>query len=662
MPFYPLLTKRHSLAAAALSLLLSACGGGDGANSSSTSSTAVAPNPGTSTVPTPPGTATTPTPPVAPPSTATTPTPPVAPPGTATTPTTPVASGTLSLNSIELAQTHVIPPAGRTINTANGKSRTLNLLANRAALLMVEPTTAGGSIQVEIAGGNLGSLVLNTPDKLPATDNGMPSYSSSKYSVLLPKEWIQPGTTLKITRGNEVSTVPLTVTAGVNLKVRTVPVFFFGATRAMTDANHEQLGMDGSSIALDYAQEIPAATVEGVTSGDLPFNDFVLPPTGTAAAQAYSSFAAARSSPGADGYVLMGQMLSVLPELRSVTANNDGNLNVAYWAPMVLEDPLTGKLIGMGGGLTSVGAGNADGDSDNYGGIFVHEMGHGYGMSHAGDMYNSGTFPYPGGSLSGSSWGYDAIRNQLLSPVLPALPCKSSGRQLDAAGHCYRQDPMQGGSGDHPAGYRWSMFADYSSALIQGWMNSRIVYDPAAASGAFRFSSWSAAQGAYVDASSTVSQLQRDMLGNQQVVTVMGNISKTDATLNRLAVSTAGQGNIPHTFDPTSQSDWDQMKLKYANYCQNTGCDYTLRATFADGSTQIVLLPKGYHQNNSNTVNPNSGNPLNGASFIRFAVNFSAAKSLARLDLYVTEFGAKPAFSAVNAANLVNPIASWVKH
>ncbi|SFI49268.1 Peptidase M66 [Collimonas sp. OK307] len=648
MRFTPLLPIRYSLAAATtISLLLSACGGGDGANSADTAPTSNA------------GSPTTPMPPAASPGTSTTPTSPVTPTGTPTPPPS-AANGTLSLNSVELAQTHVIPPTGRTMNTADGKSRTLTLLANRAALLMVEPATAGASIQVEVVGSNLGSLVLNTPDKLPATDNGTPQYSSSKYSVLLPKEWVQPGVTLKITRGNDVTTVPLTVTGGINLKVRTVPAFFFGATRAMATTAKDKLEMDGTSLALDYAQEIPVASVDGVNSGDLSFNDFVLPPTGTVAAQAYSTFATARNSPGADGYVLMGQMLSILPELRSVTANNDRNLNVAYWAPMVLEDPLTGKLIGMGGGLTSVGAGNASGDSDNYGGIFDHEMGHGYGMSHAGDMYNSGTYPYPGGSLSGSSWGYDAIRNQLLSPVLPALPCKSSGRQLDASGRCYRQDPMQGGSGDQSAGYRWEMFADYSSALIQGWMNGRIVYNPAAATNASRFTIWSAVQGAYVDASATVSQLQRDMQGNQQVVTVLGNISKTDGTLNRLVVSAAGQGNIPRTFDPTSQPDWDQMKLQYANYCQSTGCDYTLQATFTDGSTQNVLLPKGYHQNNSNTVNPNSGNPLNGASFIRFAVNFSAAKKLKRLDLYVTEFGAKPTFSAMDPASLVNPISSLV--
>lgn len=658
MRFTTFSSPHPSLAAAAtFTLLLSACGGGgDGGNSSDTSSTAQPPNTAAPAVPAPPlappGTSTTPAPPVVPAVV-----PPVVPPATSTPP---VASGSLSLNSVELAQTHVMPPGGRTMSTADGKSRTLNLLANRAALLMVEPTTAGGNVQVEVVGSTLGSLMLNTPDKLPATDNGMPKYSSSKYSVLLPKEWIQPGATLKITRDNQVATVPLTVTAGISLKVRTVSSFFFGATRAMASAANGKLGMDGTSVALDYGQEIPVASVDGVNSGDLSFNDFVLPPTGTVAAQAYSSFEAARTSPGADGYVLMGQMLSILPELRSVTANNDRNLNVAYWAPMVLQDPATGKLISMGGGLTSVGAGNASADSDNYGGYFDHEMGHGYGMSHAGDMYNSGTYPYPGGSLSGSNWGYDAIRNQLLSPVLSALPCKSSGRQLDAAGHCYRQDPMQGGSGDQSAGYRWAMFADYTIALIQGWMNGRIVYDPAATSDASRFTSWSAAQGAYADASATVSQLQRDMQGNQQVITVLGNISKTDGTLNRLAASTAGQGNLPHTFDPTSQSDWNQMKSQYANYCQSAGCDYTLHATFADGSTQNVLLPKGYHQYNSNTVNPNSDNPLNGASFMRFAVNFSAAKSLKRLDLYVTEFGAKPTFIAMNATSLVNPVSSWV--
>ncbi|MBI3284129.1 MAG: hypothetical protein HYZ65_04640 [Burkholderiales bacterium] len=579
--------------------------------------------------------------------------------GGATAGATP-ASTVLALNSVELAQTHVVPPAGRSFTTADGKTHSLNLIANRAALLMVEPARAGGTLTVEavLAGASLGSMSLNPPAQLPATDNGMPPYSTSKHSVLLPKEWLQSGVALKISRGGASSLSALSVVGGLQLRLHTQPLFFFGANRTLASA--QSFDMDAALVA-DYAQQIPVAGLAAATLADLSFNDVVLAPNGSQPAQAVSSYAEARAARNNDGFTLMAQMLGLMSEMRSVTANNDRHLNVAYWAPMSLRDPVSGKIIAMGGGLSGVGSGVGDGDAGNYGGIFVHEMGHAYSMGHAGEMYTAGTYPYAGGSLAGSAWGYDAIRKQLLSPLMPALPCNASGRQLDAAGHCYRQDPMQGGGGDYPknAGYRWSMFADYSSAYMQAWMNERIVYDPAAGAPASPFTKWSAGDGKYIDAGTAVSQLQRDMQGARQVVTAVGNVALGDASLNRLSATAPGLGNLPPSFDPSSQADWDRIKASYPNYCSDAGCDYTLRATFADGSTQNVLLPKGYHLRGSNTVNPDSTNALNAASFLRYAVNFSAAKRLLRLDLYRTEFGAKPAYSALPAASFGMAIASW---
>src|SRR5690606_3717366 len=97
---------------------------------------------------------------------------------------------------------------------------------------------------------------------------------------------------------------------------------------------------------------------------------------------------------------------------------------------------------------------------DNWGDVMIHEMGHAYGLGHAGSDYQSTfssefnshfvagakRFPYaaslPGDSGDngnvGDTWGYDLERREFIPPYL---------YKADGSIKQHKQDPMQGGAG-----------------------------------------------------------------------------------------------------------------------------------------------------------------------------------------------------------------------
>ena len=87
-------------------------------------------------------------------------------------------------------------------------------------------------------------------------------------------------------------------------------------------------------------------------------------------------------------------------------------LALALVAPLLLVDS-AGASYFLGGGLGSVGGAASVGDS-NYRGIFIHEQGHALSLPHQGDAYQAGKYPYVGGSLAGSAWGYDPDHHEFL--------------------------------------------------------------------------------------------------------------------------------------------------------------------------------------------------------------------------------------------------------
>lgn len=118
-----------------------------------------------------------------------------------------------------------------------------------------------------------------------------------------------------------------------------------------------------------------------------------------------------------DGYAVMSAVLNLIGGLRG--ANGEGPTNNQYYAPILSLNPSTGREFFLGGGLGGGAVGTGD---ENYTGIFIHEQGHAFGLPHAGDAYTGGTYPYAGGSLNGSVWGYDPCSAGKTGGAAPS-PC-----------------------------------------------------------------------------------------------------------------------------------------------------------------------------------------------------------------------------------------------
>jgi len=87
---------------------------------------------------------------------------------------------TLAVANLQLAQTHVIPPQGKTITGSDGENLELNMVGQRAALALFEITPANVSgVQVEGRSGTLsfGSVPLQSNNALPATESAGPRFS-----------------------------------------------------------------------------------------------------------------------------------------------------------------------------------------------------------------------------------------------------------------------------------------------------------------------------------------------------------------------------------------------------------------------------------------------------------------------------------------------------
>ncbi|WKB55714.1 M66 family metalloprotease [Eleftheria terrae] len=573
---------------------------------------------------------------------------------------------TPELSSVELAQTHVIGPEGRTLQSPNdaknNRSRRLMLTADRAALLMVQPSAAVTALVVraQLADGRtLGPLAMNPPEQLPASDGGAEPYSRAKYSALLPPEWVQPGATLEI--GQEDFSSPrriaLNVTPATTLRQYTVPMYLFGARHdnSVVDFPLEKTATDGYSLDREYREKLPIAKLETGITAAVTLDKLAVPgrnddkfcyPAMTVAS--WSDYRAIEGDTNA-------RMLRLLHDLRGWTANRDGAFAAGYYGFVQTVDGGKQVAASTGGGLASVGGGVAASGGDYrpatiYSAIFNHEMGHAYGLPHADHAADLGDFPYPMGTKSGSSWGYDSVRHQLLTTrEFSGQPCDH--RTVD--GVCYQRTPMSGGDDDRNAAlYRWSAFSDYEAAVLQEGFLDKLFPDSSYDGG---YKRWNRSTGGFEAMSdSDRARVGTDVLKTgQQVQTVIGTVSHFNVapTASTMTVTPPWSGHLPRHIDPTVQGDLDTILSDKPGgwsgyYCLSNGCDYTLVATYADGKVVRVLLPIGYR--GWNTANDTSGykqgaqDPTSADNFASYAVNLPAGHGgLSRLQLFHTPHGSQ---------------------
>lgn len=606
---------RATLAAALTTLLLTACGGGDGASTGTGSSTQ------------PDGGST----------------------GTPTSPTTP-AAGPLALNKLEFAQTHVLPEGGITWTLPN-TTGTLQLTGNRAALALVsigQTDVQQPKLEAWRNGALVGSLALNAPAALPPTESAGRPYATDRWSVTVPATWMVPGTSFRVSAANYTASTGHTPSFGTNadITLRVLPFYLFGAN----DSNTTPLSTVKAPDAVTQQEMFAKWPVSALTAANHPIGrvswpSMVIGPRTDSANVAQPAYVVTAMSQQKEGYAVMSSVLSLIQSLRN--ANGEGPTNNQYYAPILPVDPVTNKPVFLGGGL---GGGNAGVGDQNYTGIFIHEQGHAFGLPHAGDAYTAGTYPYAGGSLTGSVWGYDPNKNQFLDIRVPTTASSyatcASGHQTDSAGRCIKQDPMQGGAGDQSPGYKFATFSDFNTGKMQAWLQGRILVDAASPTG---YSQWNATTQARVTYTPTTSS--NGLYGINQNLPTQTNVPVYAIAITFSRAGTAGvsqiypplpfTGNLIQTFDPASAADRAAIVPNtgtYAWYCHASGCDYTVRVTYADGSQITRVLQGGFRPWFAPTGTPatSTTDPTSGDSFKLWTVNVPGDKTITKVELLDT--------------------------
>jgi Peptidase M66 len=608
----------------------------------------------------------------------------------------------LGISKLELAQTHVVPPEGKTWIGDKLAKYNLHMVGNREAIVLVDfvatsDPIANPIVEARVGGQKLGEVALGKPETFPKTEpGGGAAYSTTAYWAKLDKTWLKPGLELVVRAdGGKVSMArAVKVGAPSAFTIYTLPFYLFGLNETnipLSDtAAPDQVTRD------EYFARHPFAELEMVNhpAKKVVWSYMIVEPREGRPAQKVEY----KEQQG-DGFAVMSAVLGVLGNIRR--ANGDGATNNHYYAPLLMANQ-AGKYEHPGGGL---GGGDLGTGDYSYAEIFVHEAGHAYGMPHANDGYLSGNYPYIGGSLKGSSWGYDSNKNLFLSPLLPTNPdniCDAANpdHQHNDQGQCYRQDPMQGGSGDRIPGTKYSMFSDFNANVVQNYLEGtttikdgtheydggRIFIDPSSSTG---YKRWDSLDSKFVEFDTKTTSngiygldqsfpIQRGVPVHSIVMTAniasiqdtfteepgkpklsyQDTITYNNATTQIYAPLTY-TGNLIRLIDPTKA---DQLASivpdSSANpwYCKNAGCDYTLKATFADDSQQFVVLQTGFRGWFNPDINPEANDPKNGNSFRSWVVNVPATKQLKKLELLETPeiWKGLPANPKVIATRMVN--------
>lgn len=590
-------------------------------------------------------------------------------------PVTPVLPQ-LTIAAFETAQTHVLPEAGLSW-TLPQASMTLHLTAQRDALVMLDlggAQPASPMLEGWLDNVKLGAVALNAPNLLPPTEAAGPAYAGSRHSATVPAAWVKPGLMLRVSAANYSPSAYRKPEIGLDsdFDMRILPFYLFGAN----DSNTQPLTVTGAPDAATYQElyakwPVARLNVSNHAARRIDWPTLVIGPVEANNAPAY---VVSNKDQQHGGFEIMGAALGILSAIRD--ANGESGTNNQYYAPLLMLGA-DGKYADPGGGLGGGSRGTGD---YRYAGIFIHEQGHAFGMPHAEDGYNSGRYPYVRGSLAGSAWGYDAGRAMFLAPFLPSDASTFAGCQADtarikdSAGRCVKQDPMQGGAGDQAKGFRFAGFSDFNAGVIQRYFEgqtsidkdgvrhydgAKILVDAASPTG---YSQWDSIDKKRVTLTPTTTDkglygfnmglpVQRNV--PVQTIIITYSLGGTSAA-SQIYPPLAYQGNLLRQVDPAVAGELAEITPNTGPvpwYCHASGCDYTLRVSYRDGSVQHTLLQGGFRSWFSPTgaLPAEALDPLKGKSFKVWGINVAARTGIAKIELLDTPMGWKglPASPAV---------------
>lgn len=581
------------------------------------------------------------------------------------TPLAQAPTAALEIASLELAQTHALPAQGLAW-TLSDASESYHAIGGRPALALLRlSATDGRNVRLEgwANGAQLGTVEAAPPSALPPTEAAGPAYAGDRYSAEIPGAWMTPALQLRVRAENYLPGAMQTPLVGADslAVLRVLPFYLYGAT----PDNSFPLATTGlpSSAALDeiYAKwPVASLVAQNHAARAVVWPTTVIPPKNGNAA-----YLARSKNDQLDGFDTMSAVLGVLGGL--INANGERPAPVQFYSPLIMFNA-AGSYESPGGGL---GGGETGTGDFEYRGIFIHEQGHAMGLPHQAEAYRAGRYPYVGGSLAGSVWGYDQIGKRFQGPFVPTTAeryakCRGdtfdgSPRQIDSAGRCVKQDPMQSGSGDQAPEYRFTTFSDYSTGMYQRYFEGvtslgsggahtysggSVIQDPAYPSGYRR---WDTIDRRWVNADTATTSgglfgldqnlpQQRDVPVHAIVLT-LSNAGTPNTT--QIYPPLTYTGNLLRYIDPTDPAQLASIvpntSVNYW-YCRNHGCDYTVRVTYADNTSRHVLIQGGFRPFNQPEGTPpaTANDPLNGDSFRTWVVHVPADKAIRRIELLNT--------------------------
>ena len=439
------------------------------------------------------------------------------------TPPTATAAGSVSAGSryvamkigqtymFEVWQTNSSNPHGaykRWYKTSDEVWIDAHLSGNRSTLFVIE-FSSGAVTNPELVFTNdeVGSQwthPLNDPLALPTTYGGddpmARPYSTTAYSVVLDARYVSKGLSVivKTDEGNSANT-SIRVGPVITMKTLSVPMFMFGAHESMTDDDGNVVtryshGWMGEEKAQEHWTKYPFANfINKLHPIQLIQSDYwIIKPRTSKTGLKKPAFRAyyrddmrrrirsdysvdstsALDESYKDGFADEASGIAFTELLHEV----DGEIEMSthYYASLIFRDE-SGVYQTGGAGL---GGGHHGAGTPSFSGVFYHEQGHAFGLGHAESDYEKGDYPYVGGSLKGSDWGYDVLRNKFIDVFIHTdaetfegdnTRCTTSDHQTgsdDGKTKCYKQSVMQSGNHDQEPGMYFGQMADYNVAEI----------------------------------------------------------------------------------------------------------------------------------------------------------------------------------------------------
>ncbi|GAM27450.1 hypothetical protein SAMD00019534_106260 [Acytostelium subglobosum LB1] len=584
-----------------------------------------------------------------------------------------------TIKNLRFAQTHVVAPEGRRWRTPNNDTTELHLVGERETLVLVEfedviEPTYRPRLQVWLPNSknqtiyDLATTIdMNLPIEMPPTESNGTLFANNTYSVRLPAKYVLPRMQVTFKNNNHNSTTPVNVNVGFSSYaiLWNLPFYLFGAN----EDNSEKFDDVKSEIKngpFIYQQwPVSRLTIANHPFGKVSLNSIVQHATGSNAKKVTNL----NEIVNGDGFGLMGNVLGLISGVFG--ANGDGGQNKLIWAPLMALNN-QGKYDGVGGGL----GGGKRGTGDVSNGIMIHEIGHAQGLPHAGESFDKGGFPYLKGSLNGSTWGFNMNTNEFLSIYIPSNSsdykgCNSSAVMLN--GKCVRQDPMQGGSGAQSKGNPFTMFADFNAAKIQEFYEGSTEVEKDGAHSVSGLWTWVPETKSYIQWDSIDLKTVPAVPGNDSnglygmdsgtpvlrdvpvytvIIQYINAVGSNCTNCNIVYPLVKWTGNLLRHIDPTDPA---QIKLITPNtgdlawFCHASGCDFTIRVTYKDGSKYVKLLQRGVRGwfGPKGDALPEYTNPLESSSTMTFVENIPGNQQPSLVELLWTPYG----FNSTTPAN-----------